>query len=144
LRSKPRGIRCARKLRLSRKKNKWADLKYKKRNLGTWLKANPFAGSSHAKGIVLEKMCVPAPFDPSLRRAPLSWVVWASTWRRRPGWLLRGWRAAGGPEAQRWAPLLRVAVARRGGGCAGDNIRSLMGVGVSATHGPGPAGRALQ
>jgi len=53
---KPRGIRCARKLRLSRKKNKWADLKYKKRNLGTWLKANPFAGSSHAKGIVLEKI----------------------------------------------------------------------------------------
>ena len=56
--SKPRGIRCARKLRLKRKKERWADLKYKKRNLGTWLKANPFAGSSHAKGIVLEKMCV--------------------------------------------------------------------------------------
>ncbi len=59
--SKPRGIRCARKLRLTRKANRWADLKYKKRNLGTWLKANPFAGSSHAKGIVLEKMCVPHP-----------------------------------------------------------------------------------
>ena len=37
----------------------WADKKYKKRNSGTWLKANPFQGSSHAKGIVLEKMCVP-------------------------------------------------------------------------------------
>ena len=39
----------------------WADKKYKKRNSGTWLKANPFQGSSHAKGIVLEKMCVPSP-----------------------------------------------------------------------------------
>lgn len=63
--SKPRGIRCARKLRITRKQNLWADNHYKKRNLGTWLKANPFAGSSHAKGIVLEKMCVsphPSPF----------------------------------------------------------------------------------
>eukprot|EP01045_Picozoa_sp_COSAG04_P028865 COSAG04_NODE_4595_length_1998_cov_2.546077_2_plen_109_part_00 len=60
-RSKPRGIRCARKLRLKRKKERWADAKYAKRNSGNWIKANPFAGSSHAKGIVLEKMCAPAP-----------------------------------------------------------------------------------
>ena len=53
---KPRGIRCARKLRLKRKKERWADAKYAKRNSGNWIKANPFAGSSHAKGIVLEKI----------------------------------------------------------------------------------------
>jgi len=28
--------------------------------LGTWLKANPFAGASHAKGIVLEKIGIEA------------------------------------------------------------------------------------
>tara|TARA_R110002050_G_scaffold87945_5_gene186117 strand:+ start:1368 stop:1541 length:174 start_codon:yes stop_codon:yes gene_type:complete len=53
---KPRGIRAARKLRTSRRENRWADKGYKKSHLGTWLKANPFAGASHAKGIVLEKV----------------------------------------------------------------------------------------
>ena len=43
-------------LTIIHRSQKWADKLYKKRNLGTWLKANPFAGSSHAKGIVLEKM----------------------------------------------------------------------------------------
>merc|ERR1712166_1239921 len=53
---KPRGIRCARKLRTDRRNNRWADKKYKLKHLGTALKCNPFAGSSHAKGIVVEKI----------------------------------------------------------------------------------------
>jgi small subunit ribosomal protein S23e len=57
---KPRGIQAARKLRTHRRENRWADLKYKKAHLGTALKANPFGGSSHAKGIVLEKIGIEA------------------------------------------------------------------------------------
>ena len=36
------------------------DLHYKKRLLGTAYKSSPFGGSSHAKGIVLEKVGVEA------------------------------------------------------------------------------------
>merc|ERR1712121_167220 len=57
---KPCGIRCARKMRNRRREQRWADLGYKKANLGTALKANPFGGASHAKGIVLEKIGVEA------------------------------------------------------------------------------------
>merc|ERR1712054_295235 len=57
---KPRGIRCARKLRTHRRENKWADKRYKKKHLGTALKCNPFGGSSHAKGIVVEKVGIEA------------------------------------------------------------------------------------
>ena len=57
---KPRGLNSARKLRLHRKDQKWADLSYKKRALGTAFKSSPFGGSSHAKGIVLEKVGVEA------------------------------------------------------------------------------------
>ena len=72
---KPRGIRTARKMRNRRREQRWADLGYKKvivyanliisdsyiqANLGTALKANPFGGSSHAKGIVLDKIGVEA------------------------------------------------------------------------------------
>merc|ERR1712057_131813 len=57
---KPREIRCARKLRTHRRENKWADKKYKKKHLGTALKCNPFGGSSHAKGIVVEKVNIEA------------------------------------------------------------------------------------
>merc|ERR1711868_184189 len=57
---KPRGIRCARKMRNRRREQRWADLGYKKANLGTALKANPFGGASHAKGIVLGKSGVEA------------------------------------------------------------------------------------
>lgn len=57
---KPRGLNAARKLRLHRKEQKWADLGYKKRALGTAFKSSPFGGSSHAKGIVLEKVGVEA------------------------------------------------------------------------------------
>ncbi|KAM9878734.1 40S ribosomal protein S23 [Verticillium dahliae] len=44
----------------SRKDQRWADLGYKKRALGTAFKSSPFGGSSHAKGIVLEKVGVEA------------------------------------------------------------------------------------
>merc|ERR1712159_457602 len=52
---KPRGIRCARKLRTHRREQRWALKSFKKKHLGTALKCNPFGGSSHAKGIVVEK-----------------------------------------------------------------------------------------
>lgn len=52
---KTRGMGAARKLRKLRIKQRWADKQFKKSHLGNeWKK--PFAGSSHAKGIVLEKM----------------------------------------------------------------------------------------
>jgi len=53
---KPRGLQSARKLRTHRREERWADKAYKKRALGTAYKSSPFGGSSHAKGIVLEKM----------------------------------------------------------------------------------------
>uniref|UniRef100_A0A8C3X1V1 Small ribosomal subunit protein uS12 n=1 Tax=Catagonus wagneri TaxID=51154 RepID=A0A8C3X1V1_9CETA len=57
---KRRGLRTARKLHSHRRDQKWHDKQYKKAHLGTALKANPFAGASHAKGIVLEKVGVEA------------------------------------------------------------------------------------
>jgi len=51
---------AGRKLKALRRKEKWADKTYKKAHLGTWFKANPFNGSSHAKGIVLEKVGIEA------------------------------------------------------------------------------------
>merc|ERR1711924_549674 len=57
---KPRGIRCARKLRVHRRNQRWADKRFKKKHLGTALKCNPFGGSSHAKGIVTEKVGIEA------------------------------------------------------------------------------------
>nr|XP_057911824.1 40S ribosomal protein S23 [Doryrhamphus excisus] len=57
---KCRGLRTARKLRNHRREQKWHDKQYKKAHLGTALKANPFGGASHAKGIVLEKVGVEA------------------------------------------------------------------------------------
>merc|ERR1711904_113881 len=57
---KPRGLLAARKLRNHRRDGRWADLHYKKRLLGTAFKSSPFGGSSHAKGIVLEKVGVEA------------------------------------------------------------------------------------
>eukprot|EP00007_Cunea_sp_BSH-02190019_P006132 CAMPEP_0174230436 /NCGR_PEP_ID=MMETSP0417-20130205/1209_1 /TAXON_ID=242541 /ORGANISM="Mayorella sp, Strain BSH-02190019" /LENGTH=145 /DNA_ID=CAMNT_0015308131 /DNA_START=77 /DNA_END=514 /DNA_ORIENTATION=- len=58
--SKPHGIRAARKLKKIRRINRWADKRYKKANFGTALKANPFAGASHAKGLVVEKLGIEA------------------------------------------------------------------------------------
>lgn len=57
---KPRGLNAARKLRNHRRDGRWADLTYKKRLLGTAFKSSPFGGSSHAKGIVLEKVGIEA------------------------------------------------------------------------------------
>lgn len=57
---KPRGLQAARKLRTSRRENRWADKNYKKRALGKFYKTSPTGGSSHAKGIVLEKVGVEA------------------------------------------------------------------------------------
>lgn len=57
---KPRGLNAARKLRNTRREQRWADNGYKKRALGTAFKSSPFGGSSHAKGIVLEKVGVEA------------------------------------------------------------------------------------
>lgn len=52
---KTRGLGAGRKLRNHRRSQLWADKDYKKSHLGNeWKK--PFAGASHAKGIVLEKM----------------------------------------------------------------------------------------
>jgi len=56
----PRGLGAARKLRAHRRTQRWADKSYKKAHLGTALKANPFGGASHAKGIVLEKIGIEA------------------------------------------------------------------------------------
>lgn len=48
---------AGRKLRVHRREERWADKCYNKSHLGSeWKK--PFAGASHAKGIVLEKMYV--------------------------------------------------------------------------------------
>eukprot|EP00344_Euplotes_crassus_P008066 CAMPEP_0197000114 /NCGR_PEP_ID=MMETSP1380-20130617/5147_1 /TAXON_ID=5936 /ORGANISM="Euplotes crassus, Strain CT5" /LENGTH=145 /DNA_ID=CAMNT_0042417299 /DNA_START=19 /DNA_END=456 /DNA_ORIENTATION=+ len=55
---KPRGINAARKLRQTRRDTKWADKKWKKVALGTVFRSSPFQGSSHAKGIVVEKVGV--------------------------------------------------------------------------------------
>eukprot|EP00923_Selenidium_pygospionis_P054871 GHVN01095561.1.p1 GENE.GHVN01095561.1~~GHVN01095561.1.p1 ORF type:complete len:146 (+),score=10.93 GHVN01095561.1:96-533(+) len=57
---KPAGIRTARKLRNRRRTQRWADKDYKKANLGTRWKSNPFAGASHAKGIVTERLGIEA------------------------------------------------------------------------------------
>ncbi|NP_001295718.1 40S ribosomal protein S23 [Jatropha curcas] len=56
---KTRGMGAARKLKSHRRRQRWADKAYKKSHLGNeWKK--PFAGSSHAKGIVLEKIGIEA------------------------------------------------------------------------------------
>ncbi|KAJ6441123.1 40S ribosomal protein S23 [Purpureocillium lavendulum] len=55
-----RGILAARKLRTSRRDQRWSDLKFKARTQGRAFRSSPFGGSSHAKGIVLEKVGVEA------------------------------------------------------------------------------------
>ncbi|KAI7750904.1 hypothetical protein M8C21_024905, partial [Ambrosia artemisiifolia] len=53
------GMGAGRKLKSHRRRQRWADKSYKKSHLGNeWKK--PFAGSSHAKGIVLEKIGIEA------------------------------------------------------------------------------------
>ncbi|KAG6696474.1 hypothetical protein I3842_09G150200 [Carya illinoinensis] len=56
---KTRRMGAGRKLKSHRRRQRWADKSYKKSHLGNeWKK--PFAGSSHAKGIVLEKIGIEA------------------------------------------------------------------------------------
>ncbi|KAI3748388.1 hypothetical protein L6452_11422 [Arctium lappa] len=56
---KTHGMGAGRKLKSHRRRQRWADKAYKKSHLGNeWKK--PFAGSSHAKGIVLEKIGIEA------------------------------------------------------------------------------------
>ncbi len=55
----PRGLRAARKLRNRRREAKWADKDYKKSHNGTAF-VKPFMGTSHAKGIVVERMGIGA------------------------------------------------------------------------------------
>merc|ERR1711879_1046146 len=43
-----------------RRENRWADNDYKKAHLGTVWKSNPFQGSSHCKGIVVERLGIEA------------------------------------------------------------------------------------
>lgn len=49
------GQRNARKLKKNRQKFRWKDVKYKNRTLSLYEKADPLAGASQAKGIVLSK-----------------------------------------------------------------------------------------
>ena len=53
---KPKGIQTGRKLRNTRRANRWADKQYNKAHIGTIYKYNPLGGTSHAKGIVVEKV----------------------------------------------------------------------------------------
>jgi len=57
---KPAGLNAARKLRIHRRENRWADNHYRKRALGTAWKTSPLKGASHGKGIVLEKIGIEA------------------------------------------------------------------------------------
>ena len=57
---KPAGLRAGRKLRVLRRKERWADKGFKKSHSISAMKANPFGGSSMAKGIVLEKIGIEA------------------------------------------------------------------------------------
>ncbi|KAI3881447.1 hypothetical protein MKW92_025301 [Papaver armeniacum] len=56
---KTRGMGAGRKLKSRRRRQRWADKSHKKYHLGNeWKK--PFAGSSHSKGIFLEKIGIEA------------------------------------------------------------------------------------
>ncbi len=56
----PLGLFAGRVLKLKRKRQRWSISTYKRRRLGLDKKANPFAGSPQAKGIVLEKVGIEA------------------------------------------------------------------------------------
>ncbi len=58
--TKANGQNAARRLIRIRRKGLWADKGWKKSHTDNAVKANPFGGSSHAKGIVLEKVGVEA------------------------------------------------------------------------------------
>ena len=99
---KPRGINAARKLRTCRRQNRWAQKSYKKAHLGTQFKCNPFGGSSHCKGIVLEKMWAPPRIAQSL---------WSGCWRaQRPERELHGQAAAVVPGRMGFAGAAETCV----------------------------------
>jgi small subunit ribosomal protein S23e len=54
------GIRAGRKLRILRRKNRWASKVFNKSHSLAAMKANPMGGSTMAKGIVLEKIGIEA------------------------------------------------------------------------------------
>ena len=56
---KPHGINAARKLRVNRRKKRWADIQYVKAHSGS-AKHNPFGVAPCASGIVVEKIAVEA------------------------------------------------------------------------------------
>lgn len=56
---KPRGINAGRKLKNIRRLNRWALKHYNQMNIPSRWKT-PFGKASHAKGIVVEKICVEA------------------------------------------------------------------------------------
>ena len=58
--TKANGQNTARKLLKIRKSQRWADKDWKKSHVANAHKSNPFGGSSHAKGIVLDKIGVEA------------------------------------------------------------------------------------
>ncbi|KAB0341956.1 hypothetical protein FD754_018882 [Muntiacus muntjak] len=60
------GLCTARKPRSQRRDQRWHNKQYKKAHLGTALKASPFGGASHAKGIVLGKVGVEAKHQPRM------------------------------------------------------------------------------
>ncbi len=55
-----KGINAARKLKKSRKKQRWSDRLYKKRVLHLKEKADPLEGTAQARGIVIEKVGIEA------------------------------------------------------------------------------------
>lgn len=56
---KPRGLRAGRKLVNKRRTQRWADKQYKLAHIGSEFK-KPFMGTSHSKGLVVEKIGVEA------------------------------------------------------------------------------------
>merc|ERR1719313_411484 len=59
-RGKPAGMNAARKLRITRRNQRWAQKSFNKSHSLTAMKANPFGGASMAKGIVLERLGIEA------------------------------------------------------------------------------------
>ena len=55
-----KGLFAGRKIKNSRKKNRWSDRYYKRRILRLKEKSDPLKGSAQARGIVLEKVGVEA------------------------------------------------------------------------------------
>ncbi len=55
-----RGLHAARKLKAERKKYRWKDFYFKRRELKLKEKADPLEGSAQARGIVIEKVGIEA------------------------------------------------------------------------------------